>query len=113
MPYVNAVKSIHLECLHTLQMVTPPMIGESVFCFRCDDYKRVVKAPPRYSTRCMTCRRCKGQFESARLSAETFIVKHRQRYPSHTVGLYDGMLLVREFRPLAESMPSLLDEPPF
>lgn len=111
---INGVRTIHLECLHSLEMVSPPAIGELIYCFRCDDYKRVIKAPPQYRTRCNNCKKIRiDTFGAARITAEATMANHRKRHPDHSVSLYDGSLLIETWQPLSLTQPSLLDEPPF
>lgn len=107
------VKRVHMECLHSADLVSPPHIGEMIWCVRCHEYKTVVKAPPYYTAKCRDCRKLRTDYGVAKVTAETRIAKHREKNPTHTVDLYDGSLVVRTFRKWSDTQPPLFGSVPF
>lgn len=102
---------VRLECEHVLLFGSPsPMKGESLWCVRCQDMRRVVDAPVEYRVRCRRCA-VSRPFGQARLNAEVFASKHANKY-GHRVAIYNGRELIYELR--ADSDPDLFTGvPPF
>lgn len=84
---------VTLSCHHTLDFNTaPPMVGEELYCVRCQAMHAVVDAPPEYRIRCRGCgysRRCGVE----RLDAEVRASKHHKN-TRHRVAIYNGKRLI-------------------
>lgn len=100
---------VNLDCpyRHSVEfVVSPPKIGETVWCLRCQEYRKVTHAPAEYRIRCRSCRYSRT-FGRAKITAEMKAASHRSRNPSHTVVMYDGREVVHTFAPAPTS--SLFD----
>ncbi len=111
---MTAQKStVILECRHAITFSNPlPVLGDTIYCFRCENFHTVVKTTPDYHVSCLDCRysRYTGQ---ALITATTAADRHSRKYRDHTVILNNGKVVldIREPRNVAE--PSLDDAPPF
>ena len=104
-----------LECLHHLIFpMSPPKRGELLLCRRCNTYRRVIAAPAAWKIKCKGCRYTR-LFGVEKLKAEGKAIQHRQRYPWHTVQLWDGKDLVHTYEgDIQATLPVDTEgEPPF
>lgn len=84
---------ITLECHHLREFeVSPPMLGELIYCVSCQDMRRVTDAPPEWRIRCTRCPYSR-RMGTARLNAEVRAAQHRQR-TGHPVQILNGRKLV-------------------
>lgn len=102
-----------LSCLHTQEFIKPsPKVGEYVFCYRCDNYKRAAVRPNAYRLECRDCTKLRDKdFGGRVLMAELAADKHCRKLRGHRVRIYNGTTLVDERMHAPE--PTLLDAPPF
>lgn len=80
---------VRLDCWHYLEFSTaPPLLGDSVYCLRCQSMRVVKDAPTEYRIRCTKCPYAR-MLGSERLHAEITASKHHKR-TGHAVALYNG-----------------------
>ena len=80
---------VRLECWHHITFTSaPPLLGDSVYCVRCQAMRVVKDAPVEYRIRCTKCPYAR-MLGSERLRAEIAASKHHRR-TGHAVALYNG-----------------------
>lgn len=89
------IQRITLSCRHEIDFRhAPPMLGDEVWCVKCQHMREVVAAPVEYRVRCKRCPYAR-RFGVARLKAEVAAAKHHQR-TTHRVRIYNGKELIYE-----------------
>lgn len=106
------LRLVVLSCLHTLTFDTPaPSVGEYVFCFRCNAYRRAAQVPDAYTVDCLDCTRGRKEYSGNHLRAEIAADKHARKFPGHRVRVLNRGEVLSERAHAPE--PDLLDVPPF
>lgn len=85
----NPPTRVRLACEHTAIFRSPPLLGDEVYCVRCQVMRVVIDAPPEYRIRCQRCTVSK-MCGASRQEAETQAAMHRKRHPDHKVRVYNG-----------------------
>lgn len=97
-------KHVTLSCGHSTLWGAPwPKFGETVYCRRCVDYRRVRSVIDEYRVRCGQCplSRAYGQdLEGAQRVASRHVMKF-----SHTVTVWEGNRVVETIAPQGDSLP--------
>lgn len=89
---------VEFSCKHVRTFDAPsPKVGEKLWCPQCRIEVVVTRAPAEFRIRCENCTHSKP-FGAAKLNAEIGAAKHRMRYPTHVVRIYDGLKIVKTFR---------------
>lgn len=85
---------VTLECLHTTFFRPPaPKVYSIIWCVRCRKEVKVINAPAEWRIRCVECIYSRP-FGTSRSDAEIAIGKHRGKYPTHNVKLFNGHRLI-------------------
>lgn len=88
---------ITFSCGHNRLFAQPaPKQGETLWCLRCRNERKVISAPNEWKIRCRNCIYSRG-FGAAQLNAEISAAKHRMKYPAHVVDIYNGQELRKSF----------------
>lgn len=102
------------ECKHVVEYTHPPMIGESVWCFKCERMVTVESAPDEWRIRCTRCPYTR-RTGAARLNAEIAASKHANK-KGHPVAVYNGrkrVYVVGEQNRGQPQLPLMHEDPPF
>lgn len=87
---VANVKRVHLSCNHARLYAEPaPVIGDEVFCVRCDGMATVTSAPDEWRARCRDCNYSRS-FGASKLTAERLGTRHWNRKKHHVVDILNG-----------------------
>lgn len=87
---VTKVKRVHLDCGHPRSYMEPaPVVGDEVFCVRCDKMATVETAPDEWQVRCRDCTYSR-MFGAAKLTAEMCATRHWNKYRHHVVDVLNG-----------------------
>lgn len=104
-----------LCCKHQLlfDATTAPIVGDAVYCFKCQRMQVVDESRESYSVRCLDCKRGTRQPGTlGRIGAEAFAARHHTLHPTHTVVVKNGDMETARFAPQREMLlPSNLDKP--
>ena len=110
-----------LTCRHLQEFRPPPVIGDTVYCHRCRDYRDVVVLQSDYAVRCRGCKYGR-KFGRAMWAADQSARKHGE-LRGHVVDRYDGTTLEWTYTPggdgeqlalgMANGVGSKDDPPPF
>lgn len=108
---------ITFDCKHTRIFPAPsPKIGDLLWCPKCAKDVHVANAPAEWRLRCQGCGYSKP-FGDARLNAEISIAKHRMKFPTHMVTLYNGHNKIKNYgesyQDVIPMMPERDSEIPF
>lgn len=88
---------ITTSCGHNRLFAIPaPKTGEVIWCLRCRQERKVISAPGEWKIRCRNCIYSRA-FGQAQLNSEISAAKHRMKYPTHTVDIYNGQELRKSF----------------
>jgi len=82
--------TVTLECHHiaTFSDAGPPILGDTIYCVRCQAMREVTEAPPEYRIRCLRCTFTR-MLGPMRLTAEVKAAGHVRR-KAHPVAIYNG-----------------------
>lgn len=94
----NISHVITLSCDHILYFDEPsPVVGDSLWCRKCDSVSVVITAPAEFRMRCQKCGYAR-RFGRAKLDAEIAAQRHRMKHPSHAVLIFDGHRIIDRYR---------------
>lgn len=90
----NETYRVRLACSYeVIFRAAPPMVGDDIYCVRCQKMCTVTHAPTEYRIRCRACSYGRA-FGAARLNAEMAAARHRKRKPGHPVRIFNGRTLI-------------------
>jgi len=84
------------DCRHTALFNPPPIIGDAVWCRRCQSYRSVGRLVDEWTIRCFRCNLSRAYGEDEQ-GARAAVGRHRLRYTGHVVALSKGPRLVETF----------------
>jgi hypothetical protein len=103
---------ITLDCWHSSVFKDPaPVIGDQIWCMKCQAYQVVRSAPAEYRIRCQKCTYSRT-FGTSQINAEIAAAKHRMKRNSHTVLLMNGRRVVKRYQTDPASALTLGSETP-
>lgn len=106
-----------LGCVHAPYFYNDnlrPKVGDILYCRDCRKDRVVWRIDESFWTKCLRCKYANTRyFGRAEKNAEIAAVKHRRRFPHHTVLLYDGETLVHTFEESRYQLTLDGDQPPF
>lgn len=87
---ITKIKRVHLSCGHARSYRVPaPVIGDEVFCVRCDGMATVESAPDEWRVRCRDCPLGR-MFGASKLTAEMAATRHWNKHRTHVVDVLNG-----------------------
>lgn len=89
---------ILFDCKHVGYFsVSPPKVGDILWCQKCRKEVRAESAPEEWKIRCMKCVYSRA-FGLSKDAAVIAVGRHRRKYPEHSVKLFNGNRLDKVFQ---------------
>lgn len=89
---MTSCNAIELECTHSRLFTSPyPVLGEVIYCVRCDTYQSVTEAPNAFTVKCAVCAYNGGHaIWNSRENALDHAQRHIEKYPDHGIRMFNG-----------------------
>lgn len=107
-------RTVVLECEHQLIFQVMPELGESLFCVRCNNWRKVVRTISNFKIRCQACKYGR-HFGYNKDAAIEYGHRHLTKHREHSVLLYNGLEVIDVLHApaSAESRLNFEGEPPY
>jgi hypothetical protein len=85
---------VMLSCRHIVTFREPaPVMGDVVYCVKCNRDVTAVEAPDEWRTKCRACPYARP-YGAAKLAAGQAAMRHIRKKPTHVVDIINGRIVV-------------------
>lgn len=100
----SSIRTVMLECEHRVLFKVLPLLGEEIFCKRCNEYREVIGTSANYRVQCEDCKYARN-FGGNDDAAREYAYRHLEKRKDHTILVVNGLVIVERVAMADDRLP--------